>query len=161
MRCLVLLYVLGSSALEWRGVDMSQLSTEDADGTNPPFRAAAGSPLEDALRILKRGGANAFRMRLWNDPCADGRCNATKYAYGGLNGTLAMAKRCHTAGLHFILDLHYSDWWADPGQQHKPAAWSKLSFRDLKHSVRSFTRDVVAALVAQGTPPVAVQVGNT
>ena len=139
---------------------MSQLGTEDGDGTNPPFRAVAGGPKVDALTILKDAGANAFRMRMWNDPCADGRCNPAEYGYGGLNGTLTMANRCHAANLSFILDLHYSDWWADPGQQHKPAAWKQLSFADLQRAVYSFTRDTVAALAAQGTPPAAVQVGN-
>lgn len=148
---------LGSA---WRGVDMSQLSTEDGGGASPPFRATAGGPKEDALHILRGAGANAFRMRLWNDPCADGRCNSTRYAYGGLDGALAMARRCAAANLSFVLDLHYSDWWADPAHQNKPTAWKALGWSDLRTVVWRWTRDTVAAFVAQGTPPVTVQVGN-
>lgn len=151
---------LNGSGFEWRGVDMSQLGTEDADGANPPFRAAAGGPKQDALAILRASGANTFRMRVWNDPCADGRCNATQYAYGGVDGALTMARRCADANLSFVLDLHYSDWWADPGQQHKPAAWKALAWPDLRTAVWQWTRDTVARFVAQGTPPHAVQVGN-
>ena len=144
----------------WRGVDMSQLATEDGGGARPPFRAARGAPTVDALLLLRRSGVNVFRMRLWNDPCADGRCDASKYSYGGLPGVLSMAQRCQAANLTFVLDIHYSDWWADPGQQFKPRAWRRLSYPQLAAAVYNFTRSSVGALVAQGTPPYAVQIGN-
>ena len=54
----------------WRGLDASQLSTEDGS----PFRACAKCNLTDALSLLRSHGANANRMRMWNEPCADGRC---------------------------------------------------------------------------------------
>ena len=146
--------------LEWRGVDMSQLSTEDKNGTDPPFREAPGSPREDALMMLQSNGANTFRMRLWNSPCADGRCNASDFSYASPAGALDMARRATAANLSFVLDLHYSDWWADPGQQIKPAAWAQLPFDELNRQVFAWTRRTVAEFVARGTPPSTVQVGN-
>ena len=158
---LVLALVLPASSVPWRGVDMSQLSTEDAGGSRPPFRRAANSTSTiDALALLSASGANAFRMRMWNDPCAGGRCDPAAYAYANLTGVLAMARRCQAHGLAFILDLHYSDWWADPGHQTKPAAWTSLTYVGLAKAVYNFTRATVAALVDQGTPPRAVQIGN-
>jgi arabinogalactan endo-1,4-beta-galactosidase len=148
-----------------QGVDLSQLGTEDADGTDPPFKAAPGGPTTDALVLLRSRGANTFRMRMWNDPCAetwypDGLCDKSKWSYGNLTGVLKMARRVKAANLTFVLDLHYSDWWADPGKQRKPAAWDALPFDGLVSAVHDFTQQTVAALVAQGTPPYAVQIGN-
>ena len=71
-----------------------------------------------------------------------------------------MARRCQATGLQFILDFHYSDWWADPGEQQKPDAWLELGIDELVTAVRQFTTATVRALVAQGTPPHAVQIGN-
>jgi len=39
-----------------------------------------------------------------------------------------MAKRVKETGMKLLLDFHYSDYWADPGKQYKPAAWKDLSF---------------------------------
>ena len=150
-----------ASSFPWRGVDFSQLATEDANGTRPPFRRSAEDNVTvDALVLLKQSGANSFRMRMWNSPCADGRCDPQEYSYANLAGVLTMARRCRAAGLQFILDFHFSDWWADPGQQRKPEAWLVLGIDDLVRAVRQFTSATMRALVAQGTPPHAVQVGN-
>jgi len=48
-----------------------------------------------------------------------------------LTYALTLAQRAKTAGLGIILNLHYSDTWADPGKQIKPSAWSSLSTTDL------------------------------
>jgi hypothetical protein len=142
----------------WCGVDFSELGLEDADGMAPPFRASPSGHRQDALHLLRAHGANVFRMRLWNEPCADGRCDPAKFAYANRTNVLRMARRVRTANLSFVLDLHYSDWWADPHNQRKPMAWKGLSAVALREAVFSWTRDAVAAFVAQGTAPLAVQV---
>lgn len=65
-------------AAVWRGVDMSQIGTEDDNGQHSPFRASAEGLAEDPLALMRQAGVNTFRMRMWNDPCADGRCNASQ-----------------------------------------------------------------------------------
>src|SRR5206468_3990670 len=60
----------------------------------------------------------------------------------------------------FLLDFHYSDTWADPGKQFKPAAWKNLSFEELKQALYDYTRSVMQQLKDQGTTPDMVQVGN-
>ena len=147
-------------AAVWSGVDLSQIGTEDGDGKASPFRATDDGPTEDPLVLMRKAGVNTFRMRMWNDPCADGRCNASQWSYAGLPGVLLMARRCKAAGLAFVLDLHYSDWWADPGKQRKPTAWLQLPFDDLADAMYTWTKSTVKALVDQGTPPYAVQIGN-
>ena len=79
-----------------------------------PFRASPSAPVASPFAVLRDAGVNAFRMRMWNDPCADGRCNASEFSYANLTGVMQMARRCRDVNLTFVLDLHYSDWWADP-----------------------------------------------
>ena len=94
----------------WCGVDFSELAREDGGGTDPPFRATRKGRRQDALSILRSHGANVFRMRLWHDPCGDGRCRPADYAYANVSNVLHMARRCRAANVSFVLDIHYSDW---------------------------------------------------
>lgn len=129
------------------GADVSFVDRLEEAGV--VFRDDAGAA--DLFALLKRHGFNAVRLRLWHTP-ADG--------YSGLPRTLALAQRAEAAGLHLLLAIHYSDTWADPAQQAKPAAWQPLPFDALRDSVRTYTERVLTALVDQGTPPALVQLGN-
>ncbi len=130
-----------------RGVDISFTpQIEDLGG-----KYTMNGVAKDALDIFKENGVNYIRLRLWHTP-ANGYC--------GLKETLDYAKRIKEKGLKFLLDFHYSDSWADPGKQTKPAAWTNLSFDVLKDSVYSYTKEVIAALLNQNTIPDMVQVGN-
>jgi beta-galactosidase len=71
-----------------------------------------------------------------------------------------MARRVKAAGMQLLLDFHYSDYWADPQQQHKPLVWSALDYGALQDSVRGYTSEVLRALERQGTLPDMVQIGN-
>jgi arabinogalactan endo-1,4-beta-galactosidase len=114
------------------------------------YREADGTQ-DDALRILKRHGLNYARLRVWVDP-ADG--------YHGKDEILEMAARLKSLGIRLLVDFHYSDNWADPGKQFKPAAWQDYDFEQLRQAVYDHTRDVCSRLVAQDTPPAMVQLGN-
>lgn len=131
-----------------RGADLSSLPRVEAGGGL--FRDADGNPA-GALDLLRAGGLEAVRIRLWHSP-ADGACS--------LGESLALARRARDAGCDILLDIHYSDTWADPGHQRPPAAWDGLAPGALADSVRAYTRDVVAAFMAQGAAPRWVQVGN-
>lgn len=71
-----------------------------------------------------------------------------------------MARRVKAAGLRFLLDLHYSDTWADPAHQTKPLAWRDLDFAGLTNAVYAYTRDTLAEFTRQGLAPEIVQIGN-
>lgn len=105
----------------------------------------------DVLDILKDSGVNAARLRIWNNPTFD-YCNPKK--------TIKMAKRIKEKGMHFLLDFHYSDYWADPGKQYMPKAWQGLSFEQLVEQVEAFTASMMQELEAAGALPDMVQVGN-
>ena len=140
--------VSGRSALAILGADISSLKkSEDLGGI---YRYADGTE-GDALEILKGHGLNYARLRVWVDP-ADG--------YHGKEEILVMASRLKSQGIQLLVDFHYSDNWADPGKQIKPAAWEEYDFEQLKEAVYEHTFDICISLVDQGTPPDMVQVGN-
>ncbi|HRX94192.1 MAG TPA: beta-galactosidase GalA [Chitinophagaceae bacterium] len=114
---------------------------------------------KDAIQILSDHGFNYVRLRIFNDPARDSGYSPGR-GFCDLAHTLAMAKRVKAAGMKLLLDFHYSDYWADPGKQYKPAAWRNLSFEELKKAIYDFTKDVIEKLKQQGTTPDMVQVGN-
>jgi arabinogalactan endo-1,4-beta-galactosidase len=121
---------------------------------------------QDALEILKSKGIDSVRLRVfvnppssfeWTDP-ANGKTSLL--GYGDKTGVLWMAKRAKNLGMRVMIDFHYSDHWADPGKQDKPAAWSSYSFNQLKTAVYDHTYDIMSSLVNQGVYPEWVQIGN-
>lgn len=136
-----------------KGVDISSLP-EHLDG-GEKFYTADGRCV-DAFELLKENGINAVRLRIWNDP---GQYKESK-GYCNLEHTLEMAKKIKAYGMNFMLDFHYSDYWADPGQQRKPKAWEGLSYGELKDAVYSYTKEVLDTLEEHGCLPDIVQVGN-
>ncbi|MBD3750748.1 MAG: glycosyl hydrolase 53 family protein [Sphingobacteriales bacterium] len=114
---------------------------------------------KDAIEILKDHGVNYVRLRIFHHP-ENPKGYAPGKGYCDLAHTLAMAKRVKAAGMKFLLDFHYSDYWADPGKQFKPQAWEALSFPLLTDSLRNYTAYVMRRLKKAGVAPDMVQVGN-
>jgi beta-galactosidase len=137
------------------GADISFLPELEARG----MKFSDNGMEKDAIQILKDHGFNYVRLRIFNNPARDSGYSPGK-AFCNLESTKKMAKRVKAAGMKLLLDFHYSDYWADPGKQYKPAAWRNLSFEDLKKAVYDYTRDVMQQLKNQGTTPDMVQVGN-
>ena len=108
----------------------------------------------DALNIFKDYGFNYVRLRLFHTPNMEGP------VVNNLYYTLKLAQRIKREGLQLLLNFHYSDTWADPGHQLKPAAWIGLSFEELEQQVFEYTRDVIRVFNEGGVLPDMVQVGN-
>lgn len=136
------------------GADISWLPQREAEGRGYYYQGVK----RDALLILKDHKFNYIRLRIFHDPRATG--GYSPQGYCDLEQTKAMARRIKAAGMRFLLDFHYSDTWADPGVQKKPAAWASLGFADLTRAVHDYTLQTLEALRAQGTLPDMVQVGN-
>ncbi len=133
------------------GADVSWCSEMEADGKR--FYNAAGEETE-MMALMKQIGMNAIRLRVWVNP---------EKAYGAWcdkADVLAKARRAHQQGLSLLIDFHYSDFFADPGRQDKPSAWTGYSMDELKNAVADHTRDVLQALKDEGIEPRWVQVGN-
>jgi len=114
---------------------------------------------KDAIEILRDHGFNYIRLRIFVNPEHE-KGYSPERGFCGLEPTLQMARRINDAGMKLLLNFHYSDYWADPQQQNKPAVWEGLDFETLTDSLREYTRNVLNALEEQGTPAAMVQVGN-
>ena len=132
------------------GVDLSYVNEIEACGAQ--FRL--NGKLRDPYELFAESGANLVRLRLWNNP--------TWTNYSTEADVTRSIERAKKAGMHVLLDFHYSDDWADPQKQTIPAAWAAdIGDADkLATHVYEYTRDVLARLNARGLLPYMVQVGN-
>jgi arabinogalactan endo-1,4-beta-galactosidase len=136
----------GSSIM--RGADVS--TGQRASDLGARYYYANGTP-GDPLDILKSVGVNYVRLRIWNNP---------RSGYNNKDEVLRYARTVKAKGLKLMVAFHYSDTWADPGKQLKPAAWAGHGLSQLQADVYDYTRDVCDSLKAQGTVPDSVQIGN-
>jgi arabinogalactan endo-1,4-beta-galactosidase len=135
-----------------KGADISWLPQMEATGYK--FYDADGTE-KNCLQLLKDRGINTIRLRVFVNPSNDrinGHCSK--------NETVAMALRAKNMGMRIMIDFHYSDTWADPGHQTKPAAWTNHTFPTLLNDVYNHTFDVLTALKTAGVTPEWVQIGN-
>jgi len=105
----------------------------------------------DPLQILNEHGVNYIRLRVWVNP-AHGYNNKAKVAL--------FAQMVKAKGMKLLIDIHYSDTWADPEHQIKPAAWVGHSFDQLLVDIYDHTYAVCSSLKAAGAMPNMVQIGN-
>ena len=140
-------FLIGAD-ITWVQADESRGATY-SDGTQ-----------KEVLQLFKEHGFNSVRMRTFVDPrAADGYDKQN--GFGDLAHTITFGKRVKAAGMHFLVDFHYSDNWADPGKQCVPVAWQNLTtIAELATAVHDYTKDAITQLVAQGARPDMVQVGN-
>ena len=103
------------------------------------------------VSIFKEKGINTIRLRLWHSPVD---------AHSSLKEVIDFSKTLALNDLSIWLDIHYSDSWADPSNQNKPAAWKNATGNILKDSVYQYTARVMAAFKAAGINLKIVQVGN-
>jgi arabinogalactan endo-1,4-beta-galactosidase len=131
-----------------KGADVSWLS--EMEYYNWSFYNDSGVK-QDLLQILKDHGMNSIRLRVWINPSIN---------FSNKADVVKQAVRAKNMGFRILIDFHYSDTWADPGSQTKPAAWASKSFSALKTAVYDHTYDVLNTLKASGVTPEWVQVGN-
>lgn len=136
------------------GADVSFLPSQEAHG----MKFSDNGVQKDVFQILKDHHFNWIRLRLFVNPKAGN--GYSKEGYCGLEQSLALAKRIKAAGMKLLVDLHYSDNWADPEKQTKPAAWASSYGSGLEGQVYSYTQDVVKRFIQEGVRPDMVQTGN-
>ena len=132
------------------GADISALTQTEQQGA----MFTDNNKPADAIQIFRDHGWNCFRLRLFVNPNGRGGTVNT------LDYTRALAKRITASGATFILDFHYSDTWADPQHQIKPAAWKNLDIAGLESAVEKYTADVISDLEKNNCAPQIVQIGN-
>lgn len=129
------------------GADLSFLRQAEARGA----KFKDDGVVEPALQIFRAHGYNWIRLRLFVHP--------TRLP-NNLDYTLAEAREAKALGYKFLLDLHYSDTWADPGKQFTPKAWANMTHAELVREVYTYTRDTIEKFRAAGVLPDMVQIGN-
>lgn len=100
----------------------------------------------DLLNLLRENGINTIRLRLWVNP--DG-------PHSSFEEVISFSERLKALDFKIWLNLHFSDSWADPGQQVTPSSWTNLSTNTLKDSVYNYT-----ARVTKSISPHIIQLGN-
>jgi arabinogalactan endo-1,4-beta-galactosidase len=131
-----------------KGADISWVTQMESSGVK--FYDKSGKQ-QELFVLMKSLGFNSIRLRAWVNP-ADGWNNTADL--------VAKAIRAKNAGMRIMIDFHYSDSWADPGKQTKPAAWASLDFTTLTTTLHDYTVSVMNTLKTNGISPEWVQVGN-
>jgi len=140
------------TAAFYLGADISALDAPTRSGRPHRTYQEDGKPT-DEMSILERHGWNAFRLRVFVSPVREAPDNS-------LENTVPLARRIKASGAKLLLDIHYSDTWADPQHQEIPVAWRGMSFDSLERQVELYSRTTIEAFKDAGAMPDWVQVGN-
>ena len=139
-----------------RGVDISSILAVENSGVT--FCNEYGRK-QDIFRTLSEHGVNYIRVRVWNEPY-DSRGNS----YGGGNCDLYTAaeigRRAAKYGMKLLVDIQYSDFWADPEKQTRPKYWIQHDHETLKGEIYKYTSWVLETISEAGGNIGMVQVGN-
>lgn len=134
-----------------KGCDLSWLSEMEHDGVLFYEPSAISNPPSDCIELLRQQGMNAVRLRVWvNHPTG----------WSNKEDMLSLARRAAKSGQRIMIDIHYSDFFADPSHQAIPAAWTGYDYKTMLEAVREHTLDVLYALKEEGIRPEWVQIGN-
>lgn len=142
------------------GMDISSIISEFESGVT--FKDRNGNTINnitDFCKLLADSGITHVRVRVWNDPV-----NTEGKSYGGghndVDTAVKIAEGCAAAGIKMMIDFHCSDFWADPGKQTVPKAWSGYTVEQKAEAVKKFISDSLTKIKACGAVVDMVQVGN-
>ena len=147
----------------YNGADISEV--QEYERNNTKFYDVDGKE-SDIFTILKNHGFNSIRLRTFVSPKAKygyaaSGCGHDSEAYGDKEHVVAFAKKVRAAGMGLLVDIHYSDVWADPGKQIIPERWRGVNNANaMADSVYAYTKDLMIALKNAGATPDMVQIGN-
>ncbi|MCQ2092983.1 MAG: arabinogalactan endo-1,4-beta-galactosidase, partial [Fibrobacter sp.] len=148
-------YIVGADISRFQEYESYGTKIYDVDGTE-----------KDIFALLRDHGFNAVRLKTFLSPkaaygYAAAGCGQDSEAFGDKEHVVAYAQKVKKAGFTFLLDIHYSDVWADPDTQIIPERWRKVANSDaMADSVYNYTYDLMAALKQVDALPDMVQVGN-
>lgn len=147
-----------ANAQKYVGGDISMLPEYEAAGSH--YYTSNGTAISNVLTYLKDQGLNSMRVRLFVDPSKASAQHKGEGVRQDLEYVKKLGKRIKDAGLHFLLDFHYSDTWTDPGKHSTPSAWQSKTATELAEQMYTYTKESLTALQKAGAEPDAIQVGN-
>lgn len=101
---------------------------------------------EELITTLKNSGVNVVRLRIWNNP---------SNKHNSFDEVATFSHRLKNLGFKVWITIHYSDTWADPGNQTPPSNWQSITYAALKDSVYRYTEKIVREI-----DPEYIQIGN-
>ena len=141
-----------------KGGDISELTLVEQQGGK--FRLEGQEV--DCIHLLKEGGMNLVRLRLYNDPGNAAYSPSCRLPAGIEDEAdiLSLASRAKQEGMQIELTFHYSDYWSNGAMQIKPHDWQQLDREQLEQAVYDYTYQFLQKMNAQGTAPEYVSLGN-
>jgi len=100
------------------GADISAL--DSGSGRGRAFNFQENGVPDTEYAIMMKHGWKTFRLRVFVDPVRGRAPN------NSLANTISLAKAIKASGAKFLLDIHYSDTWADPQHQEIPLPWQDI-----------------------------------
>lgn len=133
------------------GADISLLPTYMA--AHAVFKSEDGTTV-DPLQHLKKQGVTMARVRLFVNP------DPNSTACQDLDYVTALCKQLKEIGYNIMLDLHYSDTWADPAKQFMPEKWKGQTLEQLQNTIYNYTAQTLNHLKNNSITPISIQIGN-
>lgn len=140
------------------GGDISMLPFYEESSAE--YYDAHGNRITDAIAFSRSEGMNAMRVRLFVNPSHATEQEKNEGVRQDLALVKALGKRIKDADMSLLLDIHYSDTWADPSKQWTPEAWLTLDDNALAEQVYNYTTAVLQEMTAGGAAPDLIQTGN-
>jgi len=137
------------------GIDVSTYLEEEEHGA----KYFDGDKRIDPLNAFKANGVDIMRIRVWVSPYGE---NGEPYLAGNCDedNFYKLALLAQSKGYEVLLDIHYSDFWVDPGKQTIPKSWRGQDFKQLKTTVYTYTQHLLRTAKERGIRLWGVQVGN-
>ena len=160
-----LLAIQPTRAQRYLGGDISLWPSYEQAGTVYCDPNGRPTPL---FTLCRQAGWNTMRVRLFVDPSMAPQENKGEGVCQSLPYVIDLCRQVKKAGFRLLLDLHYSDTWADPSKQIIPTRWQQAlkehpladSALLLRDSVEGYTTYVLQTLKKQNISPDLIQVGN-
>jgi arabinogalactan endo-1,4-beta-galactosidase len=130
------------------GADLSSIKQLEEGGK--VFKDTDGQA-KPVLQIFQNHGYNWIRLRVCVPPVR--LPQSVEY-------TTTVAKDARRLGMNFLLDIHYSNAWADPTNEPTPAAWQGMSIDEMTKARFEYTRETIGFMAKDGALPDMIQVGN-
>ena len=137
-----------------RGADVSWVTELEKAGYT--FTNAAGTQKELMELLRDDCGVDAIRLRVFVNPERDKEING----WCNIDDVIIKARRAHALGLRLMIDFHFSDRWADPGQQFIPSEWENYTLEEVKSAMADHVSTLMTALQRYDIEPEWVQIGN-
>lgn len=113
----------------------------------------------DPFIEFKKNGVSHIRVRVWNNPYDE---EGNPYLGGtcDIDHLINLYHALKKYDFRYLVDFHYSDFWADPAKQFIPKAWRGYSLDELVKVVYDFTKECLIKAKDAGIPIDYIQIGN-